>query len=477
MDKKTIKNYIYNLSYQILLVLTPLVTAPYISHILHPKGVGIYSYTLTIATAFSLFAALGINAYGQREIAYKQENIEDRSIVFWELIIIRLIMTFFVTIIYFIFSFFYKSYTIYLLQQVFIIISVGFDISWFFQGIEDFRIIAIRNVFVKVASIVLIFMFVKNQTHIGRYILINSFSTFFSCLIFCFCLQHKIIKIEFKKLNLKKHIKGTCEFFVPLIATQIYSQLDKIMLGAITNNVIENGYYEQARKIVNILILIITSINSVMYSRISVLYAKNKTEEIKEMYQKTFRIIVFMLVPIVIGLWLVSDNFVLWFFGNDYIPVALLMKLSGFLIVFLGIGNFVGMQYLSPTGKQNQMTTVYIFAALINCMLNCILINKYQSVGAIIASIIAEAFSGIVQIVLLQKSNYKFKLYDGIWKYFVAGAIMGVVLLYIQKFLLFKGIALTFMQIFIGALIYVVFLFLEKEENIVVIINRIRKKI
>ena len=110
-------------------------------------------------------------------------------------------------------------------------------------------------------------------------------------------------------------------------------------------------------------------------------------------------------------------------------------------------------------------------------MLNCILINKYQSVGAIIASIIAEAFSGIVQIVLLQKSNYKFKLYDGIWKYFVAGAIMGVVLLYIQKFLLFKGIALTFMQIFIGALIYVVFLFLEKEENIVLIINRIRKKI
>lgn len=108
MDKKTIKNYIYNLSYQILLVLTPLVTAPYISHILHPKGVGIYSYTLTIATAFSLFAALGINAYGQREIAYKQENIEDRSIVFWELIIIRLIMTFFVTIIYFIFSFFIK---------------------------------------------------------------------------------------------------------------------------------------------------------------------------------------------------------------------------------------------------------------------------------------------------------------------------------------------------------------------------------
>lgn len=472
MDVKTVKNYLYNVSYQVLMVFTPLITAPYISRVLHANGVGIYSYTFTIATAFSLFAALGINTYGQREIAYCQDDIKQRSQVFWELLFARFLTTVLVCLIYIVFCFLYKEYTIYLLLQIFLITGIAFDISWFYQGIEDFRIIAIRNIFIKLFTLILIFIIVKTPDDLWKYILINSLSTLLSYLLFFMNLDKLIIKVELKSLNFKRHIRGTIEFFIPLIATQLYSQLDKIMLGILTNN-FENGYYEQARKIVNILILVLTSINSVMYPRVSNLYAKNEINKIKNLYQESLKIIFLLLVPMVIGLLFVSDDFVLWFFGDEYAKVSILMKLSGFLLIFMTLGNFVGMQYLSPSGKQNKMTIVYIISAIINLILNMFLIKKYLSVGAIIASIVAEFFSCFIQIIILQKSEFKVKLFDGLHKYLIAGVIMGVGLYFIQRMNPCHGIIKTFIEVACGALIYVLILIIEKEKITHMFLNKL----
>lgn len=477
MNKKTLKNYLYNLSYQVLLVIAPLITAPYISHVLHPAGVGIYSYTTTIASAFALFAALGVNTYGQREIAYRQGDVKEQSIVFWELFITRIITTLIVGGCYIAFSIYYKQYTIYLLQQAFIVFATLLDISWYFQGIENFKIIAVRNIIIKILTIVLIFMLVKDEFDVGRYILINSFSIFASYGIFFLNLKKYIVTIDFKCLKIKRHLRGTIEFFIPLIATQLYSQLDKIMLGALTRSTIENGYYEQARKIVHILIMIIISINTVMYPRISNLYAQERKDEIVKLYKITFKMIAMMVVPIAIGLLFVSDNFVVWFYGDDYIPVSILLKLSGLLLIFMAIGNFVGMQYLSPTGKQNQMTVVYLISAVLNLGLNMIMIPMYQSLGAIIASIIAEVFSGLSQMWLLQKSNYKFNAFEGLWKYLCAGLVMALGLNRLRIINPFVYIAQTIFEVIVAAVIYFIVLVCVKEENVHNVIGIFRKRV
>lgn len=87
------KNYIYNTIYQVLSLITPLITAPYISRVLGSNGVGIYSYTNSIVTYFTLFAALGTASYGQREIAMHRDDPETSSKLFWEIEILSLTTT------------------------------------------------------------------------------------------------------------------------------------------------------------------------------------------------------------------------------------------------------------------------------------------------------------------------------------------------------------------------------------------------
>ena len=149
MKKRSItSNYLYNLTYQLIILLIPLISIPYLTRVLGATELGIYSYTYSIATIFFLFAALGINTYGQREIAYVQQDKEKRSKIFWELVIIRFFATVFSLIILYIFSFLTSRYSLY--YQIFGLYVFGnlFDITWFYQGIEDFKAVAIRNIIV-----------------------------------------------------------------------------------------------------------------------------------------------------------------------------------------------------------------------------------------------------------------------------------------------------------------------------------------
>lgn len=466
MNKKLLVNYIYDFSYQIFVIITPLITAPYISRVLQPEGVGVYSYTSSIASVFALFAALGVNMYGQREIAYVREDIFQRSKTFWELLIARGIATLVVTIIYICFCFLYKQYLVLFLLQSLNIFATMFDISWYFKGVENFKIIAQRNFAIKVVSVIMIFLLIRKSTDLALYVFIVSFTVLLSYVFFFFHLDKEIIKISFAQLEPRKHIKGMLEFFLPAIAVQIYSQVDKIMLGAIAQNTIENGYYEQARKIVNIVSTAVTSINTVMYPKISVLFAEKRTLDIRKYLGMTFRLITMMLVPAFIGLWFVADNFVDWFFGPGYEPTSILIKLSGILLVFMGIGNFSGMLYLNPTGNQNKGTGIYIISAVINVILNVFLIEKFQSVGAIVASIIAEAFSGITQFYLLQKSAYKFNCISGFWRYVLSGLVMALALTICQKISPLIGAPQTILEIVVAGTAYVLILYIVKDEMV-----------
>lgn len=465
----------YNLSYQILIIIVPLITTPYISRVLNSEGVGIYSYTYTIASAFALFAALGINTYGQREIAYNQEDLKHRSIVFWELFIFRVLTTIIVSTSYFIFSIVYTEYRMQLYLQSFIVISTFLDISWFYQGIENFKMIAIRNVFVKCITLICIFAFVKNRKDVNIYILINSVSVLFSNILYFFSLKKYIAKCKFKDLKPWRHIKGAIGFFIPLIAVQIYSQLDKIMLGAITSSDSEVGIYEQARKITSLCVLIVTSINTVMLPRISFLFKEKKKSEIINYYKVSLRLTFFIMIPLCLELFLLSDNFVIWFFGHGYEKVSILLKFSVPLICFMCVGNFVGMQYLAPTNQQNKMTFVYIISAIINALLNSLIIRKWESVGAIMASIFAELFSCLLQVYFLKKSIFNIKILEGIHKYIIGSLVMGVFIKLCTDFIKDINPMITVAEGILGLMIYVIVLICLKEELIINVIRKIRR--
>ena len=464
MDKKVVKNYLYSIVYKLLAVLVPLITAPYVSRVLHSSGVGIYSYTYTIAIAFSTFAALGVASYGQREIAYIQDDAQKRSRVFWEIFLFRSITTLITLAVYIVFSIIYKEYTTYLFDQIFIILSVAFDIAWYYQGLENFRIVALQSIAVKLSALVLVFVLVKNESDTGLYILINSLSVLVSNVFFIPYLKKSLTRVKLRSLNIFRHAKGIAEFFVPLIAVEIYSQFDKIMLGFIVSDISENGYYEQSRKIVSLVVGIAISLNNVMMSRVSNLFAKNEKETIISCYKKCFRFILLMSLPVAAGMFFAADSFTVWFFGAEFANAATLLKMSGPLLIFMCVGNFVGMQYLIPTGKQNQMTCIYLISALVNVVLNLLLIPYFYSAGAIAGSVAAEAVSCLLQIRLLKKSEYSFSLLDKAWKYVVGTLCMAAALLAVHLLIPLGGAASVLLDIAVGAAVYFAVLLLLKEE-------------
>ena len=472
MDKKIAKNYIYSAVYRVLIVIIPLITTPYVARVLKPEGNGIYGYTNSLATLFTLFAALGFSAYGQREIAYKQDDLYGRSVVFFEICFLRAITTCIAVTAYIIFSYAFTEYTVYLLPQCMTVMAVLFDISWYYQGLENFKITVIRNLFIKIVSVACIFLFVKKDSDLVLYIVILTASNLISNILYLFSIKKYIVLVKRKDLHPLRHVRGAIEFFIPLIAVEIYSHLDRIMLGSLIPGTTESGYYEQARKVTTIIVGLIISINSVMMSRISNLYAKQEKEQIIAFYKQTFKIVLILLVPICVGLLVTADNFVVWFFGADYTKVATLLKMASLLIIFMCIGNFSGIQYLQPTGQQNKMTKAYISAALLNIALNWVLIPSFASVGAMAASIVAEIVSCGMQTFFLLRSEYRFNMLEGTWKYFLSAIMMALSIFAFNKAFPLGGVIETCINILIGLIVYFSLLYVCREENTVAIVKK-----
>jgi len=338
MKKQSIiKNYLYNLSYQILTMFLPLIITPYISRVLGAKNIGIYSYTLSVTTFFILFGSLGVALYGQREIAYHQNNKMKYSYIFWEVFILRCIsMVISLGIYYFTFGIGNNEYNIYYQILMLEIIGNIIDISWFFQGLEEFKKIILRNTLIKLISLLLIFIFVKRAEDLVIYFFIYVGSTFFGNLSLWLYIPQKIEKISLNKIRVGRHLKSTIALFIPQIA-------------AIINNKEEVGFYEQTQKIVKMLLTIISSLGIVMMPRIANTFAMGEKEKVQKYMKKSFNMVFFLGFPLVFGTIVISDAFVPFFFGEGYDKVKLIMKVMSPIILFIGLSGVNGTQYLLPT--------------------------------------------------------------------------------------------------------------------------------
>lgn len=289
MSKKSVaKNYTYNLIYQILVMIIPLITTPYVSRTLGAEAIGIYSYTLSIATYFVLFGSLGIALYAQREIAYVQDDKEKRSKVFWEIVILRLI-TMSISMLFFYITFVQgQQYQLYYKVLLLQLLSVMLDISWFFQGMEEFKKTVIRNGIVKWITVIAILVFIKTPEDLTKYILIYVLGNVLGNASLWLYLPKMIKKIKLKELTLRRHIKPVFQLFIPQIAIQVYTVLDKTMIGKIVADKAELGYYEQSYKIINFLITITTSLGAVMVPRMANTFAKGDKEALKRIFKEIF---------------------------------------------------------------------------------------------------------------------------------------------------------------------------------------------
>ena len=461
------KNYIYRLAYEILNLIVPFITAPYISRILGAEGIGIYSYTGSVMSYFTLAAALGTSSYGTREIARCRSNKKEASKIFWE---IEWIMVFTTSVCLAAWTgviMFSRQYRCYYIALFPALLAKMFDISWFFAGLEKMKSIVIPNILCKSGGIVLLFWFVKEKEDLILYILIHTGTILLGNLSMWLYLPGMVQKAEIKTLEFKGHFHEIIIYFIPTVATSIYTVLDKTLIGMITNDHYQNGCYEQAVKIISIVkTIVFAAINSVMGARISYLFAKQKYAEIHQRVELSMNIILFLGYGCVFGMVGIAKTFVPFFLGEGYEQVISLLYSMSPLILIIGISNCLGSQYFTPSGQRRRSAKVILFRAVLNLCVNLLLIPRFGANGAAAASVLAETMISIIYVRMCDGYITVSFLAKASWKRVTAAFLMCGVISFLGKSITGWGLWILMVQIIVGIMLYSTVLLFMKDDAI-----------
>ncbi len=475
MKEKNIKrNYIYNVAYQMLVIITPLLTAPYIARVLGASGIGVFSYVTAIAAFFIIFATLGTSTYGQREVSYVQNDVAGRSVAFWNTVIFRTTTTAIFLFLYGLFVFIlHPAWMIIYIIQFIEILNVACDTSWFFQGLEEFGKIVGRNAIFRIINLIMVFTLIKDENDLALYTAATALITMAGHVSLWAYLPKYITRVPREKLAPFKDTRIILGLFLPTVAVQIYQYLDKIMIGFFTTGSTENGYYEQSMRITKMVLVLVTSMSTVMVPRIGRYYKEGNKAAIKAAMYKAYRFAWFLGLPLMFGLFGISANFIPWFYGPGYEKVITLLQIASGLTVAMAINNVTGIQYLVPTKREKLYTKTVLFGAIINFGLNLVLIPRIQSYGAAIASVAAECSIAIIQLVYIRGEIDVLRVLKSSVKYLISSVLMWMLLLMIGRYLP-NTISATFMMIITGAIVYFGLLilfadsfFLENAKNII----------
>lgn len=461
------RNFVYKLLYEILALAAPLITAPYVSRVLGAEGVGIYSYSQSCIAYFTMFAVLGTNIYGMREIARCRDDKTVYSKTFWEIEILTVITSTVCVILWVGITIQSTEYKPYFLALVPTLFASMFDISWFYTGQEAVGYTVFWNAICKIAGVVLIFSFIKSKDDVVAYIMLNSLILMFGNLSMWIFLPKFLVRVSVKSLRIWHHFKETLIYFIPTIATSIYTVLDKTLIGLITNDAYQNGFYEQATKIINIAkTASFVALNSVMGARLAYLFAENKIEEAKSKIKTAMNMILLLTIGSMFGVVAIASDFVPVFFGEGYEPVIDLLYLMAPLIVIIGISNCIGTQYYTPIGKTKIASLYMIAGSVVNLILNILFIPVLGAKGAVIGSIGAEAVITMLFVHFDERYiTWKYLLMIG-YKKVIAGLLMLLMIRTMSLNLNLSGIVLVCVQVIVGILTYFLMLLLLRDSMI-----------
>ncbi|GBG96541.1 oligosaccharide flippase family protein [Lactococcus termiticola] len=471
---KLIKNMTLSTFYQLMGVLVPLVTAPYVSRVLGSSGLGINAFTASILSYFALFAALGIQAYGNREIAYHQNDVKARSKIFWELVILQAAASLIAILAFFIFLAFQRQYQVYFLLQALTLVSAMVNISWFFMGLENFEIIVFRYTILNLIIVILTFVLVRRPGDLWIYILLMMGSFLLANLSVWPFLKRELVRVSIKELELRPHIGPAVALLVPQIATTAYMNINKSMLGWMDSSS-SVAYFTQADMIVRTAFTAVSSFAAAFLPRLSNLFSEGKIEEGKKLILQSLQLMYVMSFLAIAGIIGVSSNFAVFFFGKGFEAVGNLMAIEASVILFFGIAVVLRSQYLMAVRRTKEITIASILALLINIIFNFPLIPLLGALGATITVMFTEA---MVTFYLLWtvRQNFRYRdLFHQIWKYLIAAGLAYLVVVSINQHSSATLISFV-IQALSGTAVYVLVLYLIKAPIVSLIASIIQSR-
>ena len=476
------KNMLFQFAYQAIMLFIPLIISPYLTRRLGETSLGIYTYTYSIAYYFVMFSMLGIAKYGQRIIASRRQDSISLRRTFWSLFSLHILISILSVVVYIIFCVFvFKDTKIIYYAQTLYVLSAMFDIVWFFYGIEQFKIVVIRNTIVKILELLLIFTLVKTKDDILTYTLIMAGSVLAAQI----CVLPSVVKfvppIKFALSDMKEHFKPMLVLSIAVIAIGLYTVFDKTLLGILASKE-DVAFYEYSNRIISLPKTFIGVIGTVLFPRACNCIANNDFSQAKKYYKYSLLAVYFIGIGSIFGIIAVADLLSVVYYGEAFYICGNVMKAMVPLVLIIGVGEIVRLQFLIPLKKDALYTIGIIINAVINIAISVLLIPKLGIYGAILGTISAEMFGLLFQGYLVkQYIDIKNTLLTAV-PFVISGSIM---LLTIEAIKLFYNSTVIHLsiQVVVGALAYVISLVIllltisvDKESNREIINSIIRKK-
>lgn len=477
--QKSLKlNFIMNVILTVSTIVFPLIIYPYISRILLPEGVGKVALALSIISYFTIFSQLGIPVYGLRIAAQLRDDKKSLTKAVQELFIINMITTFIAYILLFGIIFFIPQ----LKEEKLLYIIIGSSIilntigmEWLFKGLEEYTYITIRSIIFKIIGLILVFLLIHSKADYivyGVIIIVSGYLGFILNFIFSFkWINFKLLK----DYNFKQHLKPIFVFFAMSCAITVYTNLDTVMLGFMKTNT-DVGYYSVAVKVKIVLAGLITALGTVLLPRSSYYIKQNLFDEFKKISTKSMSFIFVFSIPLMIYFLLFAKYTVLFLFGSAFngsiVPMQVIMP----TLLFIGITHLIGFQIMVPLGKENLVLYSVIAGAVVDVILNFILIPRYSAAGAALGTVFAELCVLIFQVVVMKNyvlNNIKNQEYIKI----VAAILLAIAIsLYLVKFS-YNNLFAIIISASSFFVVYMTALYLTKEKITVEIFNILVSKL
>lgn len=470
MKKSLVKNSIFNTIYTVLNILFPLITSAYVARVILTEGVGKVAYAQSIVSYFILAAFLGIPSYGLREIARIKDDKERKSKLFSELVSLNFLSTTLAIILYILtitlVPSFHDEVSLYIACGSLIVLNY-FNIDWLYQGEEEYVYIVCRSLLIKAISIICLFLFVKKQEDYILYAWILTCATGGNY-IFNAIHSRKYVRICFTNLNLQQHVKPVMIFAGGVVLSNLYSNIDTIMLGIMMSDH-SIGVYTYANKIIQLSISICISVTAAFSPRLSYFYANNK-EQFNKLISKGIELLTFITIPMTTGIFMVAPDIVEFLYGSAFMASAKTVRVFCVLIIIKSFGDLLCYQLIACTGNEVQRIPAVMIANITNIFLNVLLIPLLEENGAAVASVVSEFIVNLYQFRVIRRIIHLRFDKKAIWHSIIGSGIMagyitlikainlplltsmlfsvggGVLLYFIMSLMLGNNVAFTFLD-------------------------------
>jgi O-antigen/teichoic acid export membrane protein len=477
------KNFLLSSAYQLLTVITPIITTPYLSRVIGAEGNGTFSFTQSVTNYFVLFAVLGMSSYGVRAVAECGEDRARRSDVFWNAFSMTCVTGAAVIFAYILYvAFFGQEYLLlYVIWGLWVIGSV-IDVSWLFFGVQTFSVPTAGNFITKLASVIFILVAVRDAGDVWAYVLAIAGANFLNSVIPWFFVKRYVDPVRPTWRHMVSHLKPTLILFIPVIAISIYAVLDKIMLGVLTS-VEQVGYFDYSEKISKMPLSVITALGSAVLPRMSQIISEGHVEHGKRLVSTTMWFMLVCAFALSFGIVGVAPSFCPAFFGEGYDACIPLMSVLAFVIPAICVTNVIGNQYMLPCHRDHQYTISVSVGAVVNVVSNLLTIPLWGAMGAAISSVLSEIAVMIVQGWYVRHDLDLMGYAKAAAPFLVMGLLMACLLRVVDAAIYgyMSRLAALGIEFVIGAIVYLVMALLwsmrHEQEKLVSIFPKVKKLI